>query len=508
MKGYFMIMNKEDIAKQKEEIDHHVMLLNSLFIINRAEISAYIVDFIKKSFQKMDMNSFISYFKYTNFYSRQTWFQGLSRILSCPVEHQPYLLGMASLNHNGYVREEALKKINELNYIDCFPYILMRLSDNVPIIRILAAEILTKTLPQQSILTLLDNIKLIEWLSNVEKINLHKYQNDIYKILASHEDSYINHAPSLSVKQKLFFLKAIKLYGHFSEAIMTSLLKDIHEKIRYFGVDLLHFDRDQDAILKAIDDKTTEVKFLAMTKIPKDKFSEYRALFIAHLTHKSKSIREFARFVLKHEGFDFIGYYRETYNTNPNSATNGLKLGLCEKSEAQDADLLRGFLNASSADLRATSLYAINQLEENEVTDYNLHALKDSNSQVRRVAVTALIPDFKAVKALEELLLVGKEKEKWAAFRVLIQKSSDIALNAIITAINFEGIMCHQVYRDLYSWYNKHNVQPRFTLSKEQYDRFQVNFQKLKINEDNFPYAKKQFWQGFAFLMKAMSPRK
>lgn len=53
----------------------------------------------------------------------------MDTLLNFTPEISVHLLGVASLNYNGYIREKALKLASGLSEAKMVPYILLRLSD-------------------------------------------------------------------------------------------------------------------------------------------------------------------------------------------------------------------------------------------------------------------------------------------------------------------------------------------------------------------------------------------
>ncbi|MCX4084323.1 hypothetical protein N7281_05695 [Rickettsia hoogstraalii] len=85
-------------------------------------------------------------------------------------EEPAHLYGVASLNYSGYIREEALNYLEKLPTHEILPYILLRLNDWVPEVRVKANKILAKILPNISVIDLIKYHTLIEWLGKTRRI--------------------------------------------------------------------------------------------------------------------------------------------------------------------------------------------------------------------------------------------------------------------------------------------------------------------------------------------------
>jgi hypothetical protein len=97
------------------------------------------------------------------------------------------LLGIASLNCNGYVREKAVNELARLKNIDGLKFILLRLSDWVLPVRNSALKAITSFLTQTYFDGLLKNLLVIDWLLTVKRIDLTEIHNTIIQFILSPE---------------------------------------------------------------------------------------------------------------------------------------------------------------------------------------------------------------------------------------------------------------------------------------------------------------------------------
>jgi HEAT repeat protein len=59
----------------------------------------------------------------------------LARLGAFPAETAVHLLGIASLNGSGYIRQEAVERLGRLGLRETLPYLILRLADWVPQVR-------------------------------------------------------------------------------------------------------------------------------------------------------------------------------------------------------------------------------------------------------------------------------------------------------------------------------------------------------------------------------------
>ncbi len=102
-----------------------------------AAVAAKTVIGIMKKIQGKQWNSVYDEVKYT-----KVDLESMVNLLNFPTDISIYLLGVASLNSNGYVREKALRLISGVGITSAIPYILLRLNDWVLPVRQLAEHIL------------------------------------------------------------------------------------------------------------------------------------------------------------------------------------------------------------------------------------------------------------------------------------------------------------------------------------------------------------------------------
>ncbi len=97
------------------------------------------------------------------------------------------LLGIASLNSIGYVREKAVKELARLKNTNGLKFILLRLGDWVTAVRKVATEATFSFLEETYIDALLKQLPTIDWLLNVERVDLREIHNRIIQFILSQE---------------------------------------------------------------------------------------------------------------------------------------------------------------------------------------------------------------------------------------------------------------------------------------------------------------------------------
>lgn len=260
----------------------------------------------------------------------------------CP-EAAAHLYGIASFNLNGYVREAALKYLQNLPPSEILPYILLRLNDWVPQVRDKARKIFLKIFPLISVNDLLKYYCLIHWLSITERMPLLDIQilifnkilhpqrrkemflaleklplkgylfwwNLLFKETDERHNSFIDKASLLC--HRLLFRKLKTSYDNLIEKAIEDKLSEVRVCAAY------HLPHDQNLAQRIqilISDKAPRVRYAALKKIPLEKAALYKEFFEKALIDDSKSIREYARFVMHALGHDNIRafYQKERFS--------------------------------------------------------------------------------------------------------------------------------------------------------------------------------------------------
>src|SRR5215510_14796418 len=103
------------------------------------------------------------------------------------AEASAALLGMASFHHSGYVREEAVKRLNQISTGVEVPYLLIRLNDWVSNVRVAAQDAINSRLNPALCRSFTANLALISRLEGTEKVNSEPIIKAIKELLHSAE---------------------------------------------------------------------------------------------------------------------------------------------------------------------------------------------------------------------------------------------------------------------------------------------------------------------------------
>lgn len=97
--------------------------------------SHIISSLIDEIYERISWINFAQTCKYVYVNNRPLLLEDLQQLENLPDDEKVHLLGIASMNASGYVREAAIQSLEKLDNPKIIPYLLMRLNDWVPTIR-------------------------------------------------------------------------------------------------------------------------------------------------------------------------------------------------------------------------------------------------------------------------------------------------------------------------------------------------------------------------------------
>ena len=316
------------------------------------------------------------------------------------------LLCIASLNGNGYSREEALNRLIELQTQRTIPFILFRLADWVAPIRKKAEKAIKNFLIAENTIYYIQNHKLINWLLHVERTDLSELYNQII-------DSVIQHrlAPEqlkvLKEGDRFFYFKSLAKTGLIDMELINQMLTDKYYLIRILLIK--HLDKVNDikaVLIKLLSDKSQKVRQGAVNLIVNQELDDYESVLRDLIFDNSTAVRVDARRLLsKICDCDFIKIYQESLS-NQNKIIGSI-LGLSEVSDKSEIPLFQKYLDSDRARIRTASLIGIYNLDSNIGTETAYQILETENPTSTRRAAESLLAkqgiDFKRLRKLYDL---------------------------------------------------------------------------------------------------------
>lgn len=316
------------------------------------------------------------------------------------------LLCIASMNGNGYSREEALKRLLELQTQRTIPFILFRVADWVAPIRKTAEIAIQKLLVAKNTTYFIQNHKLISWLLQVQRTDLSVLYNQIINSVTQKRLAP-EQLKRLKGGDRFFYFKSLAKKGLLDNELINQMQTDKYYLIRILLIK--HFDivtNKKAVLIKLLTDKSQKVRQGAVNLIEKQEVNEYETVLRGLIFDKSTSVRVEARRLLnKICDCDFVKIYQESISNQKQII--GSILGLSEVSDKSKIPLIEKYLDSDRARIKTASLIGIYNLDSNIGTEKAYQILETEKPVSTRRAAESLLAkqgiDFKRLRKLYDL---------------------------------------------------------------------------------------------------------
>lgn len=302
------------------------------------------------------------------------------------------LLGIASLNSSGYVRENAVKELARIKNGDGLKFILLRLGDWVAAVRKAATEGTLSFLEITYIDDLLKQLPTIDWLLKVERVDLSELHDRVVQFILSQDfsEEFYNKIKRLDDKTRLRFYKAFLSNKHPTKEQIGKISADKNFLVRLELIKHLSaFDTDtqKELIAGFMHDQSARVRLDAL--YASKNFSPYFDNQINELlSDETASVRELSRHLLKDKRINFTTLYRQRIAEQ--QFLSGSLLGLSETGNSEDLPIFEQYINAEKSKLVVACLTAINKFNADRAQQYSLELLVHPIKKVRDKAVEVL----------------------------------------------------------------------------------------------------------------------
>jgi HEAT repeat protein len=322
------------------------------------------------------------------------------------------LLGIASLNGNGYVREKAVRELSRLKNTDGLRFILLRLGDWVVEVRKAATAGVLSFLESRYIDNWLKQLTAIDWLLKVERVDLREIHNQIIQFILSQDfsEEFYNKIKRLDEKSRFRFFKILLGNRQLNIEQLNKIIKDKNFLVRLNLIKhLSSFDTAIQAqlIARFLRDRSAKVRLEALyaSKSFSPNFDDQ--IFIL-LSDEAASIRELSRHLLKDKGIDSTALYRQRIANQ--QFLSGSLLGLSETGKSEDLPIFERYISEEKSKLVIACLAAINHFNIEKAKQYSLELVIHPIKRVRDKAV--------------EILAKISMRKLWKKLEVFMQKAA------------------------------------------------------------------------------------
>jgi len=380
---------------------------------------------------------------YQTFYSLRISRLEIALWATYPADIAVELLGIASLNCSGYVREAAVKRLRALSHPRALPYLMLRLADWVVQVRKLAEEFVIGYIDKVRVKELIAYSYLIGWMEKVERVDLSPIYQAIMELLgaAVHREVLLESLEDAEPEVRLFCYIVLKeeLEGH--PEIIDRGLKDRELKIRWWMKQAIVDSKDlaiRSKVVCLLYNPAPRIRTSAIMSIPEHLEVEVADRIEDMLFDDSASVRSTARFYLERKGYtDFDQRYRQQLKREK-MVRPGAIMGLAETGGIEDFGIIKAYVRHQLVKIRVAALTGMERLNSVAVVGLAMVALDDESAKVRRAGGKVLQRHLNrsVIDALREKLATSSLVTKRTVFAVLIQQSgwgllSDILLAAM-----------------------------------------------------------------------------
>jgi hypothetical protein len=311
------------------------------------------------------------------------------------------LFCVASVNSNGYIREEALNYlIKKMNAVS-FPFVFYRLNDWVPEVKLIAERAIIHQLPGISDL-LIKNHKLVDWLKKVKRNDLTSLHKKILSSLFKDDKiaPLVGSLKKYDSGQRFYILRHIIANKHIIKSHLLDIVNDKYYLIRLMIIKNINLENNQVVFKKLLADKSTKVRAYTINKIKHTNVEEFFIEIQTLLSDDALNIRERSRkLIASHQATDFHEYYK---NEIKNNIKVGNILGIAEVGTKKDIDLLTHILENSTGRKKAACLQSISILDYKQAQNISFIHIFDRSISVKK-SCAEIIPRNLELSALTKI---------------------------------------------------------------------------------------------------------
>jgi HEAT repeat protein len=305
-------------------------------------------------------------------------------------EQETYLnlIKIASLNHNGFVREKAVTELGRLKSQESLKFVLLRVGDWVSQVRFAALNAMRGYLDPEYVKLLIGEFFLIDKFLEVRRTDLETIHQEIVQFILKHASP--EDVSSFNEVVRLRYYRHFFKVDKIDETIVRRIFEDSNFLIRLLVLSQsfrFNISFQKDIIRLALKDRAMLVKMKALDKARRflpDLSGEVRPL----LLDRAYSVRDFSRTLLKPTGMDFTDFYQQ--NVESGASVSGGVMGLCDIGGNEYLDIYKKYAFSTQARVSLGCLVALNRFDSQLATQYALDMLGHKSGIVRKAAIRIL----------------------------------------------------------------------------------------------------------------------
>ena len=314
--------------------------------------------------------------------------------------HQSALLRLASTHPSGFVREKAVRLLDEIVHDGSeLPFLLVRCNDWVSPVQLAAEKAVRSRLTGDYATHFLGGYWLVRRLATCRRAGHGRLLEKISGFLAASLPPDAFYAklcdPDVDVRRTSLELLLTSRREPLVRIVERAAESQDHMlRLRAVSVAIsqlkgVELDR---VLLRFVRDSAKSVRSAALMRIAESCPGVAGLCLGQALLDRHSSVRELARFYLLRidADRDFRAYYLSAIGVSSGRALTAAIAGLGEVGEVGDADLIRPFLDDGVPRNRRTALRALSRLRAPMLVSYLCHAIDDDSPSVSRTAAQLL----------------------------------------------------------------------------------------------------------------------
>lgn len=295
-----------------------------------------------------------------------------------PKEERTALLCFATLNRNGYVREAALEKLDQIKDQRILPFILFRLADWVPLIREMAKMMLEQNIEYANPIYFIKNYKLIDWLLKIKRTSLTDIYDKILTFITLNPLDY-DKIFILPEGERYFYYRAFFISKNLDSKIITSILNDKYYLIRQLLIrNIIKVKNKEEVILKLLFDKSQTIRQNAIKLVSSQNLMDFKPALQVLIFDKNAFVRQESRKLLdKISQQNFENLYLEKIKVRV--YLFGSILGLSETGTKNNVPLILSFINSEESNIKTAALLGLYNLDKKISEEIAYDIIEKSN---------------------------------------------------------------------------------------------------------------------------------
>jgi HEAT repeat protein len=463
------------------------------------EIRTATINSIKNLFNKFDSKSaYESSLRHCNILIKDI----RQYIKNYSSEDLKYPLAIASINSNGYVREEALKYIFKNDLSDSLiQFVIYRLGDWVSQVRKSAQINYEKVLDDGKWESIINHLDLIFWLKKVQRVDLSETFDRTIKFLTTEnaEETYktfskLTEKTRFKLTQEILKIDPInqlaqKTFSIDKSYLVRSKLAESIHRIENREELITIFKKDKSGIVRQ---KCLESRIKIETERSKIDFKEL-------LFDRSATIRNLAQFYLALTKEEILELYKNGIANIELRETSIYGIG--ELGSKTDVELLLPFVNSENNKIKKAAIRTILKLDSGRITSQLIKELDSNNKSIRKLAIEHLsgTASDEILNRCREIFSKGDKDVKLSMLSFFGRNCSYKTLPDLILALNeSDEEITNSAWSHLEIWRTK-----SISIYTKQTDSDKVRAEEI-YNQIKFknkmPYAREKLWNELPYF--------